>query len=297
MPKLVCGIDDSEPARAAVRVTTALSAALGKSTVLIHVVPRPIGAVAAGGWYAYPHHLDREAVESAGEELLARVSAEFELPPETEGRVEIGAPATVLAEVAEDESVDLLVVGTRRRGWLATAFLGSVSAALVARAPCPVVVVPPDVRLRPGPVLCAVDDSAAAHRATLVARRLSYALEAELVLVHAVAIAQVVNPATVEAEQTRLARGERSRADALLADLAFGHGFGTDVERRVVFGSEADAIAELAEELDASLVVIGTRRRGPLKALLVGSVSFELRTRSPLPVVVAADDARVPASA
>jgi nucleotide-binding universal stress UspA family protein len=297
MSKLVCGVDDSEPARAAVRVTASLASALGKSVVLIHAVSRPIAAAAAGGWYAYPHHLDLAAVEAAGEELLARVAAEFELPPETERRVEIGAPAAVLAQAAEDESVDLLVAGTRGRGWLATAFLGSVSSALVAHAPCPVVVVPPDARLRSGTVVCAVDDSAAARRAILVARRLSAALDAELVLVHAVSNATPERRGVARAGGTRLARVERVRAEELLAQLAFGHGLATDIERRVVFGNEADAIAELAEESDAGLVVIGTRRRGPLKALLAGSVSFELRTNGPLPVVVAGDDARVPASA
>jgi nucleotide-binding universal stress UspA family protein len=51
-----------------------------------------------------------------------------------------GAQA-LLDYVAE---TDLLVVGTRGHGELAGTLLGSISQHLVARAPCPVVVVPHD---------------------------------------------------------------------------------------------------------------------------------------------------------
>lgn len=51
-----------------------------------------------------------------------------------------GHPATVLAGLARPD--DLLVVGSRRLGALAGAFLGSTSRELAHRAPCPVLVVP-----------------------------------------------------------------------------------------------------------------------------------------------------------
>jgi nucleotide-binding universal stress UspA family protein len=294
MPKLICGVDDSESARCAVSVTVGLAAALGRDAVLLHAVPPPIPAAAVSGWYAYPRHLDLETVVSVGEEPLTRLAAEFELPPETQRRVEVGPPAAVLAEAADDESVELLAVGTRGRGWLATAFLGSVSAAVVSQAPCPVLVVPPEASLHLGPVVCAVDDSAAARRAVVVARRLSDALTVDLVLAHVAATRPLSSSVTGPTAGTQLARGEQLRAEELLADLAFDYGLGTDVERRVAFGIEADAIAEVADEAGAGVIVIGTRRRGALKALLAGSVSFELRTAGPRPVIVVPDDARVP---
>jgi len=52
-----------------------------------------------------------------------------------------GSAANALIDASAE--ADLLVVGTRQRGELATAVLGSVSAACVHRSACPVVVVPP----------------------------------------------------------------------------------------------------------------------------------------------------------
>jgi nucleotide-binding universal stress UspA family protein len=55
----------------------------------------------------------------------------------------VGDPVHELRERANREHVRLLVVGSRGRGPIRQAFLGSVSAALAASAPCPVLVVPP----------------------------------------------------------------------------------------------------------------------------------------------------------
>ena len=53
---------------------------------------------------------------------------------------------------AASEAYDLLVCGSRGRGRLRAALLGSVSSHLVAAARCPVLVVGPDVHAAPGPL-------------------------------------------------------------------------------------------------------------------------------------------------
>ena len=56
--------------------------------------------------------------------------------------VEEGHAEEVLLRLAREQSVDLIVVGSRGRGHLRGMFLGSVSHALALHAPCPVVVLP-----------------------------------------------------------------------------------------------------------------------------------------------------------
>ena len=55
----------------------------------------------------------------------------------------LGFPADRLADLADEEAAELVVVGSRGGGPLKAAFLGSVSTDLIAVARCPVLVVPP----------------------------------------------------------------------------------------------------------------------------------------------------------
>jgi nucleotide-binding universal stress UspA family protein len=58
-----------------------------------------------------------------------------------------GEPAEVLAEGASD--VDLLLLGSRGYGPVKGTMLGSVSARVMAAAPCPVIVIPRGAGSRP----------------------------------------------------------------------------------------------------------------------------------------------------
>ena len=57
-------------------------------------------------------------------------------------RLKIGDVANQLGEIADDLGATLIVVGSRGRGPLASALLGSVSRALARDARCPVMIVP-----------------------------------------------------------------------------------------------------------------------------------------------------------
>jgi nucleotide-binding universal stress UspA family protein len=87
---------------------------------------------------------ETESAEEAGARLLQRVASNAGLV-DAERRVAIGHPAERLADLADEEDADLLVVGSRGRGALKAAFLGSVSYNLVGVARCPVLIVPPGV--------------------------------------------------------------------------------------------------------------------------------------------------------
>jgi len=54
----------------------------------------------------------------------------------------IGLPVSVITEYAREKEIDLIVIGTHARGVLNRIFMGSVSKAVMERAPCPVLMVP-----------------------------------------------------------------------------------------------------------------------------------------------------------
>lgn len=62
---------------------------------------------------------------------------------------------------------------------------------------------------------------------------------------------------------------------------------GLAVERRVILGRVADAIVNAANEVGADLIVTGSRGRGALKSMLLGSVANEVVSTASCPVLVA----------
>jgi nucleotide-binding universal stress UspA family protein len=95
------------------------------------------------------------------------------------------------------------------------------------------------------------------------------------------------------------ARGSKSGGHVMLRphaheDVARAHEYlrehGVAAEMKIDHG---DPVEEILEELTAGgydLVVVGSRGRGPLGRLLLGSVSADLVANAPCPVLVAAKD-------
>jgi nucleotide-binding universal stress UspA family protein len=57
-------------------------------------------------------------------------------------------------------------------------------------------------------------------------------------------------------------------------------------ERRVVTGIPAQRLADVADEVDAAFIVVGSRGRGAFKAAILGSVSKDLMGVARRPVLV-----------
>jgi nucleotide-binding universal stress UspA family protein len=139
---IVCGLDGSDGARVALRVAARLAHDFGLRLVVAHVVqPQPVArglGPTAGQLAALP----LETLVAGGEALVCRILEEERLD-EAERRVVLGFAADRLADLADDEGAELVVVGSRGRRGFKAAWLGSVSADLIGVARCPVLVVPP----------------------------------------------------------------------------------------------------------------------------------------------------------
>jgi nucleotide-binding universal stress UspA family protein len=140
---LVCSVDDSDNARAAARVAARLSEKLRLKVVLVHVsqVPTLVGSRALGSREPSDASVSPDDDKRA-QSLLATVAVEEELGP-VESRVEFGLPAEQLVRVSREEEAELIVLGSRGQGSLKAVLLGSVSMGVIARARCPILVVPP----------------------------------------------------------------------------------------------------------------------------------------------------------
>ncbi|HRG95193.1 MAG TPA: universal stress protein [Polyangiaceae bacterium] len=138
---IVVGYDTSELAGRALEAAIAHAASLAPATV--HVV-RALALMPG---------VDED--QGAANAQLARLDYQAEALRETVERqtlpvgvtlvthVNVGEPATILAEVARAADADFVFVGTHGRTGLARAFFGSIAERTVRLAPCSVVVVRP----------------------------------------------------------------------------------------------------------------------------------------------------------
>lgn len=140
MPRIVVGVDGSEPSLAALRWAVRQAAVTGSSVEAVTAWHFPYLTTPIG-WA--PVTL-MEGADFAGttRKALARAVAAVVDPASTvplEMTVAEGNPARVLLDAAK--GADLLVVGSRGYGGFTEALLGSVSQHCVHHAACPVVIV------------------------------------------------------------------------------------------------------------------------------------------------------------
>jgi nucleotide-binding universal stress UspA family protein len=194
-----------------------------------------------------------------------------------------GHPVGVLDE--EARGARLLVLGTRGLGGLSGLLVGSVAVALSTRAACPVVVARGDDREPSGtaPVVVGVDGSPVSDAALEFAFDTAAARGAPLVAVHAwlehvydAQVAILVDPAQVE-------QGHRTALAHRLAGWARKHP-GVELTQDVARDAPARALVERSR--GAQLVVVGSRGRGNLAGLVMGSVSHAVLQHAHCPVAV-----------
>jgi nucleotide-binding universal stress UspA family protein len=211
----------------------------------------------------------------------AGVTSDVVVEPE----VVYGHPAQRLVDAAGSDG--LLSVGSRGRGGVAGALLGSVSQNCAQYAGGPVCVVrePPSAD-RSGRVVVGIDGSLASLAALRFAAETAALRGSVLHAVHTwVAPYQatsVWSPPLPAIDESRDAAVATLR-DSVSAVLGDGHGL--RVEHSVVEGAAGPALVRAAE--DADLLVVGSRGRGGWKALLLGSVSTHCVVNAPGPVVIA----------
>jgi len=137
---IVVGVDGSPDARRALDWALSEARLRGWRCLLVHSYDY---GMAASSPFVAPAFEDISAAAQATLDHELSAARESGLP--VEGKVVFGRAAKSLIDAAHD--ADLLVVGSRGRGGLKGALLGSVSSTCVHHATCPVVVIPPPDRV------------------------------------------------------------------------------------------------------------------------------------------------------
>jgi nucleotide-binding universal stress UspA family protein len=289
--RILCPTDFSEFAQRALHQAVPIARWYDASLTALHVVP-PAVAVDGVVPYAVPP-LSSPAVRAS----LERQLLEFVAPARAAGIatdtvLREGPAVAGVLDLARTLPADLLVMGTHGQGGLERLVLGSVTEAVLRKAPCPVLTIPHEERAYAGPtpfkrILYATDFSPAAHHALGHALSLAQEAQGTLILLH------VMERPTLAARATGLhANVGRLEADlaedaqrALRAAVPATARDWCTTEEVIAAGRPSEEIMRVARERDAQLIVMGVHGRNALDLLLFGSTTHHVIRRAPCPVL------------
>ena len=294
--RVLLAVDGSVSSDRAAQLVASLPLPPG-SVIRVVAVQQSFADALALSWAAVGDATTNTETEEAGEarrlrEVVARSEAALNVTGRrVEGFLLRGRPASAIVDEAAGMEADLVVMGSRGHGTIATMVLGSTAAEVVDHAPCPVLVArSADL----GGVVFADDGSTSARTAEAVftgwpiwaGRPISVLTVAQVAVPVAAGYTpglydQVMESYTRSAnearEETRAeAAGEAHRlADAGLAAVPI-----------TLEGDAATEIVRFATERRCGTIVMGTRGHTGLTRLILGSVARNVLLHAPCSVLI-----------
>jgi nucleotide-binding universal stress UspA family protein len=289
---IVVGVDGSEGSHAAVRW----------SAQEAHRRQLPLRIIAAAGLDAVmPAHASESFwrhlsayQESWANDLVNEAAdvARQTAPVEPQTGVYVREPA-VIALQRESESAGLLVVGSHGRGGAIGSRLGSTAIVLTQQASCPVVMVPsasgePFEEDAGANVAVGVDGSETSQRAVEFAFAEAALRNTGVTAVHAWTLPWLRSTLSLRHEVVNVTRPALQQEAAAvlsesLTEIRQKHP-DVPVVEQVVEERPAEALVDASR--NAPLLVVGSRGRGGVTGLLLGSVSHAVLHRANCPVAV-----------
>ena len=309
--RLLIAYDGSPAAEAA--VTTAGRLFASARGGLLTIIDPPPGPARV---QAFALALDAEVIQREmqllgqelmddGRDIAARgvetaAAARLTLEPRVALR-EGGEAHTILVE-ADRVDADLIVCGSRGRGGVARSLLGSTSTGVLHHATRPVLVVPAASDAIDGPALIAYDGSPGARAAIAVAGRLLRGRRTIIVHVWYSPMRHTLSGRALARGPVGELRTFSADYEQMFADAATSMvEEGTALAREAGLDASGDAIesgsgawralAEAARDRHAAVIVAGSRGRGGMASMVLGSVSSGIVHNAETPALIVRPEA------
>ncbi|ACS89727.1 Universal stress protein [Thermococcus sibiricus MM 739] len=231
---------------------------------------------------------DIEAVElmKIDEEELNRIAEEIRAKGiDVEPMVKIGIPSLEIAEIAQENNVDLVLVPSKGENILRQMLLGSTASNLVRATKKPVLLVKYEWDEEEEKIKClsncreifkrpivALDFSECSEKVLNVVKKFEELIE-EITLIHVV-------------DYGRAEELEKNIENAKAKLEEFSRLFKAPVKSEVLAGIASRSILGSALARDSSIIVMGKKGRSVIKDLLLGSTAERVVRDSKLPVLL-----------
>jgi nucleotide-binding universal stress UspA family protein len=289
---ILCPVDLSDQSAHALAWAMAIAARHGSRVTVLTAVD-PLLATAA------KVRLTTDLVETESRPALREfvrslVPETASWAPPIDMDVRVGDPPEIIVGAAARGQADLIVMGTHGLGGFRKLLLGSTAEQVLRRTPIPVLTIPIGdslpvfpagsgaPRLAMKALLVGTDFSETADRALQWAAGFAQDLGASLIVSHVVTPTRV--PPQWQPYVADLDGDSTNAAESRLRD--FVGQVKAPCTIVVSVGRPADALAALAREHEAGLIVVGLSRGGPAP----GSIAYRVVSASQVPVLVVPAD-------
>jgi nucleotide-binding universal stress UspA family protein len=282
--RILVPTDFSKPSDAALAHARRLAESMGASLHVLHVVDNMFLRAVLGDPYDY--------------EAAALRQMQEQVPAEDRGATAILSvershePAERITGYARRHGIELIVMGTHGRGRISHLLLGSVAEKVARTAPCPVLTMrtaPPLADIKRLRILVPTDFSPSSDEALGCAKRIAAKLCGSIRLLHVVEhpaitaafgsqpyVPEPMDMCTQQVDQARIQLSRRILGDSRSR---------VKITSDVILGSAGMMIPAYAEDSGFDLIVMGTRGRGGLAHLLMGSIAESVIRTAGCPVM------------
>ena len=282
---ILAGADGTDSGLDAVAFAARLAGAVADPLVIVCVAPedaRLVGAVAEDDVRGHADAI-LEAARGAAAEVAGDLPTELRTVFST-------SPARGLCELAEQEDAEAVVAGSTNRGTVGRVMSGGTAERLLHGTGCPVAVAPRGYRRhRPEPlraVGAAFTDTPDGHEAVRVAAGLAARAGLPLTVYSVVALhTNWLRPEAVQPDVSVVPSEVRKLARDALDGVVAGLPGDVRASGELLFGDVVDELSMVAER-GVDLLVCGSRGYGPVRRVLLGTVSSALVRQASVPTLV-----------
>jgi len=285
LSRVVVGTDFSADAALALHCAAEIALSHGAKLTLVHALDPAVAALGAPV---------QALIDDAGAALEQEAASLRRQNVQAQSQMRLARPWWAITEAAREVHADLVVVGSRGRGALARAALGSTADRVVRACPAPVLVIPSGYGESPSAWRLAVvgmDFSEESTRAMSAAIRLLQGTRVqapEVVLFHTVALTFEFcgpdSPLLLPEHWDKAEGVARQKLEELAAAAQVGR---VHIRPATFRGYPSDGILHEAQRGNADLIAVGTHGGGAINRLLLGSVAERVLHHAGRPVLTA----------
>ena len=277
MESILATVDISRVSRSAFKQALALASSMGARLVAISVTPK------------YEGNMNRLKIADANRQLSAPFRKSLEeaaayaasLGLKIQTVHAVGEPAEQIVRVAEEEGVDMIVLGNAQRSKMEQVLLGGMTAKVIAGSSCDVLLVPEMAEIRFGKILVGINGTPASNAAGQRALELAGSYGSE---VHAVTAIDVPTDQSLRYGVLKDARKKGFKSLEVI--VRQGEQLGLQVITDLQETSPEKGLIEYANKKDIHHIILGSKGYFGVSDILLGSVVERVAMLAPCPVQV-----------